>query len=87
MKEPILGETTFEDFIEKLRGIKKRLRCQVHIHLLRLSLWRTEPSKNTGYIKMIVGNGPENQGSRRPEATSRLTSQERLRKPEDHLGP
>ena len=36
---------------------------------------------------MIFGNGPENQDSRIPGVTSKLTSQERLGKPEDHPGP
>ena len=31
---------------------------------------------------MIVGNGPKNQGSRKPGATSRLPLQERSRKPD-----
>ena len=47
-----------------LSGIKKQLRCKIRIHPLRLSIWRTQTSKNAGYIKMTVGNDPKNQGSR-----------------------
>ena len=87
MKEPISGETIFEEFVEILSGIKKQLQCKIRMHLLRFSPLRTQTSKNGGYINIIVGNGPENQGLRKPGATSRLTSKERSRKPKDNPGP
>ena len=71
---------------KKLSGIKKRPRCRILIHPLRLSLWHTQTSKTAGYIKMIVGNVPANRGSTKPGAISKLTSKERLRKHEDHPG-
>ena len=37
MKEPISGENIFEEFIKKMSGIKKRSRCIIRIHQLRLS--------------------------------------------------
>ena len=73
--------------LKKSSGIKKRSGCKICIYPLRLSLWCTQTSKNAGYIKMIARNGPENQGSRRPGSTSKLTSKESLSKPKDHPGP
>ena len=39
------------------------------------------------YPSVFVENGPENQGLRKPEANSRLTSIELSRKRKDHPGP
>ena len=80
------AKTSLKSLLEKLSGIKKKYQWKICIHLLRLFLWRTQKSKNVGCIKIIVENGPENQGSRKPGATSRLTFLESSMKPEDRLG-
>ena len=87
MEEPILGKPSLKSLLRKFSGIKKQLQYKIRIHLPRLSLWRTQTSKNVGYIKIIVKNGPESQGLRNLRETSRLTSQERSRKTKDPPGP
>ena len=51
-----------------------------------MSLRSTQTSKNAGYTRMIVDNGPKKQVSRKPGATSRLTLLDPSRKPKDHQG-
>ena len=70
-----------------LSGTNKWSQYKVQIHLLILWLGRMQKTKNAGYIKMIFGNGPENQDLRKPGSTSRLTLQERSSKPNDYPGP
>ena len=86
MKEQISGETIFEEFIEKIEWNKEAVAVQNLYTPAQISLWRTQTSKNAGYIKMIFGNSPENRGLRRPGATSKLTSLERLKKHKYHPG-
>ena len=69
-----------------LSGIKKQSWCIIRIRPLRLSLWRSQTSKNAGYIKIISGNGPANRDSTKPGAISKLNLQDHLRKNEDPPG-
>ena len=71
---------SLKNSLKKLSGIKKRSWCRICIHPLRFSLWRTQISKNVGYIKMIFGNGSANRDSKKPGAISKITLQEHLRK-------
>ena len=55
MKESISGETIFEEFIEKIEWNKEAVAVQNLYTPAQISLWRTQTSKNAGYIKMIAG--------------------------------
>ena len=84
MKDSISGETIFEEFTGKIDWNQEAFAVQNLCTLAQIVSMAYKTSKNAGYIKMIFRNGTKYQGLRRPGATSSLTSQERLRKPEYH---
>ena len=86
MKEPISGETIFEEFIEKIERNQEAFAVQNPYTTAQIVSMVYANIENAGYIKMIVGNIPTNLGLRRPGTISKITLQERLRKPEDHPG-
>ena len=87
MKEPISGETLFEEFVENFEWNQEAVAVQNPYTPSQIVSMALQTSKNVGYIKMIVENGLKNQGLRKTGATSRLTSLERSTKLDDHQGP
>ena len=62
MKEPISGETIFEEFVEKNEWNQEAVAFQDPYTPAQIVSMTYANIKNLGYIKMIVENGPKNQG-------------------------
>ena len=60
MKEPISGETIFQEFIEKNWCNQEAVVVQNLFTPAQIVSMAYANIKNAGYIKMIVGNGPAN---------------------------
>ena len=73
MKEPISGETLFEEFVKKIEWNQEAVAVQNPYSPAQIFLWRTQTSKNAGYTKTIAENGLAKQEAIKHGATSRLT--------------
>ena len=80
MKETISGENIFEEFIEKIEWNQEAVAVQNLYTPAQIVSMEFENIENAGYINMIYGNGPANQGSTKPGEILKLTLQERLKK-------
>ena len=87
MKQPITDETLFDEFVEKIEWNQEAVAMQNPYSPAQIVSMAYTNIKNAGYIMMIVDNGLETQGSRKPGGTSRLTLLEPSRRPEYHQGP
>ena len=65
MEETISGETIFEEFIEKIEWNQEAFVVKNPYTPAQIFSMAYANIKNAGYIKMIVGNGPENHGSKK----------------------
>ena len=87
IKEPMSGETLFEEFVKKIEWNQEAVAVQNPYSPAQIVSMAYANIKIAGYIKTIVNNGLVNQGSRKHGATSRLTSIEPSKRPKDHQGP
>ena len=83
MKEPISGETLFEEFVDKIEWNQEAVAVQNPYSPAQIFLWRTQTSKNAGYTKTIAENGLAKQEAIKHGSTSRLNLLRTSRKPED----
>ena len=87
MKEPITGETLFEEFVEKIEWYQEAVAVQNPYSPAQIVSMAYTNIENGGYIKTIVDNGLQKQGSRIPGSTSRITLIDPPRRPKDNQGP
>ena len=60
MKEPISGETLFEEFVEKIEWNQEAVAVQNPYSPAQIFLWYMQTSKNAGYTKTTAKNGLTN---------------------------
>ena len=87
MKEPISGKTLFEEFVDQIEWNQEAVAVQNPYSPAQIVLMAYANIENADYIKTIVENGLVNQRSIKHGATSRITSIEPSRRPEDPQGP
>ena len=73
MKEPISGETLFEEFVNQIEWNQEAWAIQNMYSRAQIFPWCTQTPKNAGYTKTIVENGLINQGLLKIGPTSRPT--------------